>query len=103
MKVTFGSITLMLILGVNHGFAQNDNSLSQNISIMEIIIFTILTILAALVIYWAVTKLVKIYYKIKVLLRPAEKMTDLTKIKHGLVYNNWEDVLETDQTIITPF
>ena len=70
---------------------------------MENVIFTIFTFLAALVIYWTVTKIVKIYYNIKALLRPTEEMTDLTKVNHGLVYNNWEDVLEADQTIITPF
>ena len=69
---------------------------------MELIIFSFVAVLATIVIVWILKKILETYYNIKAL-RHSTEVTDVTKKRHGIVYNKKDKKLEADQTIITPF
>ena len=67
---------------------------------MNPIAFTLITIAAMVAIAWAIKKIVETIYNIKAL---RDTNADITKQKHGIVYNKDTKLLESDQAIITPF
>ena len=69
---------------------------------MDLTIFTLMTIIAAVIIVWTLIKIVEKIFNIKALVY-ASRNPDVTKQKHGIVYNKKTKRLEADQSPITPF
>jgi len=69
---------------------------------MELIIFSLITIVATIAIVWILKKMLETYYNIKAL-RRSSNVTDETKKRSGIVYNKKSKKLEADEAIILPF
>ena len=69
---------------------------------MELIIFSLITIVATIAIVWILKIILDTYYNIKAL-RRSSNVTDETKKRSVIVYNKKSKKLEADEAIILPF
>ncbi|MDR2498004.1 MAG: hypothetical protein LBD28_01005 [Tannerellaceae bacterium] len=69
---------------------------------MALVIMILIAIVLFATIAWALIKVVEKVYNIIVIIS-ASRNPDVTKQKHGIVYNKKTKKLEADQSPITPF
>ena len=69
---------------------------------MELIIFSIITIITTILVVYLFSEFVKTYFNFKCL-KDKDFQKNPLNLKHGMVYNKETDKLEPTESLILPF